>query len=60
MIDAYNISYMLMDSWRKYAMRSSGSISKLGTVPVYVEVNGELKLITDLVEDDGKILLKTE
>ena len=59
-LDAYNISFMLMDAWRKFAMRSSGDCSKLGQVPVYVEINGELKEVTDVVEVDGKIILKTE
>ena len=59
-LDAYNISFMLMDKWRKYAMQSSGSVEKLGTVPVYVEVNGELKEVIDVVDDNGKIILKIE
>ena len=57
-LDAYNISFMLMDKWRKFAMQSSGSIEKLGCVPVYVEVNGELKEVTDVVDEDGKIVLR--
>jgi hypothetical protein len=60
MIDAYNISYMLMNLWRNYAMRSSGSISKLNEVPAYVEVNGELVKIVDVVERYGKIILIKE
>ena len=59
-LDAYNISFMLMDKWRKYAMQSSGSVEKLGAVPVYVEVNGELKEVIDVVDDNGKIILKIE
>ena len=59
-LDAYNISFMLMDAWRKYAMQSSGDCSKLGVVPTYVEINGELKEVTDVVTEDGKIILKTE
>jgi hypothetical protein len=60
MIDAYNISFMLMDKWRKYAMQSSGSIEKLGQVPVFVEHNGELLEVTDVVDENGKIILKTK
>ena len=59
-LDAYNISFMLMDKWRKYAMQSSGSAEKLGCVPVYVEVNGELKEVADVIDNDGKIILKTK
>ena len=59
MFDAYNISFMLMDKWRKYAMQSSGSKEKLGTVPVYVEIDGELKEIVDVIDDNGRIILKT-
>jgi hypothetical protein len=51
---------MLMDKWRKFAMQSSGSKEKLGEVPTYVEVNGELKEIIDVVEEDGKIILKIQ
>ena len=59
-LDAYNISFMLMDKWRKYAMQSSGSKEKLGQVPVYVEINGELVEVSDVVDDNGKIILKTK
>ena len=58
-LDAYNISFMLMDAWRKTAMQCSGTGQKIGTVPTFVEVNGELKEVTDVVEVDGKIILKT-
>jgi hypothetical protein len=57
-LDAYNISFMLMDKWRKYAMQSSGSAEKLGCVPVYVEVNGELKEVINVVDENNKIILK--
>lgn len=59
-LDAYNISFMLMDKWRKYAMQSSGSVEKLGQVPVYVEVNGELVEVSDVSDENGKIILKTK
>jgi len=59
-LDAYNISFMLMDAWRKYAMQSSGTGEKLGNVPVYVELNGNLVRISDVDTSDGKIILKTE
>ena len=59
-LDAYNISFMLMDKWRKYAMQSSGSAEKLGRVPVYVEINGELVQVSDVIDDTGKIILKTK
>jgi hypothetical protein len=58
-LDAYNISFMLMDHWRKYAMQTSGTGEKLGSVPVYIEQAGELVRITDVVSEDGKIILKT-
>ena len=60
MIDAYNISYMLMNLWRNHAMGSSGTVSKLKEVPAYVEVNGELVKIVNVVEQDGKIILIKE
>lgn len=60
MLDAYNISYMLMNAWREYAMQVSGACEKLGSVPVYVEVDGKLVLVTDVTTNDGKIILKTD
>jgi hypothetical protein len=59
-LDAYNISFMLMDAWRKFAMRSSGAGEKLGQVPTYVEVNGELKEVVDVDSSTDKIILKTQ
>jgi hypothetical protein len=59
MLDAYNISFMLMDAWRKYAMSFSGSGEKLGQVPVYAEVDGKLVKVIDVTTDEGKIILKT-
>lgn len=59
-LDAYNISFMLMDIWRKYAMRQSGTPGKLGEVPVYVEINGTLARVIEVVEADNKVILKTE
>ena len=60
MIDSYNISFMLMNFWRNYAMRSSGTTSKLNEVPAYVEVDGQLLRIVDVVDQDGKIILIKE
>jgi hypothetical protein len=60
MIDAYNISYMLMNYWRTYAMRASGTPGKLGDVPVYVEVNGELVKVVGVEDQDNKIVLIKE
>jgi len=60
MLDAYNISFMLMEAWRKYAMQVSGACEKLGQVPVYVDVDGKLVKVIDVTSDDGKIILKTE
>lgn len=59
-LDAYNISYMLMEAWRKYAMQQSGTGDKLGQVPVYIKVNDELVRVVDVETVDGKIILKTE
>lgn len=60
-LDAYNISFMLMDAWRKFAMQTSGTGDKLGQVPVFVEINGELVRVSDVVtNNEGKIILKTE
>lgn len=59
MLDAYNISFMLMDAWRKYAIKASGTGEKLDRVPVYVTINGELVQVTDVTATDGKIILKT-
>lgn len=59
-LDAYNISFMLMDAWRKFAMLSSGAGEKLGDVPVYVEVNGDLKRIAEVDSSEDKIILKIE
>lgn len=59
-LDAYNISYMLLEQWRKYAMQSSGTGERLGDVPVYVEQNGQLVRITNVTSVDGKIVLETK
>jgi len=59
MLDAYNISFMLMDAWRKYAMQVSGACEKLGAVPVYVEVDGKISKVVDMTTEDGKIILRT-
>lgn len=59
MLDAYNISYMLMNAWREYAMQVSGACEKLGQVPVYAEVDGKLVKVTDVTTEDGKIILRT-
>ena len=60
-LDAYNISFMLMDAWRKFTMQTSGTGEKLGQVPVFVEINGELVRVSDVTTNtDGKIILKTE
>jgi nitrate reductase NapAB chaperone NapD len=59
MLDAYNISFMLMDAWRKYAMQVSGACEKLGAVPVYAEVDGKIVKVIDVTTDEGKIILKT-
>lgn len=58
-LDAYNISFILMNEWRQFAMQSSGSCERLAHVPVYIEQNGELVEVTDVVSVDGKIILKT-
>jgi len=60
MIDAYNISYMLMNFWRNYSIRASGYPDKLKEVPVYIEMNGELVKIVDVVDQEGKIILIKE
>ena len=60
MIDAYNISYLLMDHWRTHAMRASGTPGKLGDVPVYVEVNGELVRVVGVEDQNSKIVLIKE
>ena len=59
-LDAYNISFMLMDAWRIFAMKSSGAGEKLSQVPVYVKKNGELVEVLDVTCIDGKIVLETE
>ena len=59
-LDAYNLSFMLMDKWRKIAMRASSSVERMHDVPVYVEKNGELIRVTDVVEENGKIIIKAE
>jgi hypothetical protein len=59
-LDAYNISFMLMDAWRKFAMQSSGTGEKVGFVPTFVEVNGELLEVIDVDSSTDKIILKTK
>lgn len=59
-LDAYNISFMLMDAWRKFAMQYSGTGEKLGQVPTFVEVNGELHEVIAVDSSTDKIILKTK
>lgn len=55
--DAYELVQVLYDSWRKHAMRASGTMGNLNKVPVYVEVDGNLKEITGVVDNGGKLVL---
>ncbi len=59
-LDAYNISFMLMDAWRKFAMQYSGTGEKLGHVPTFVEVDGQLREVVDVDSSTDKIILKTK
>jgi hypothetical protein len=59
-MDAYNFSFMLMNLWRNKAMSNSGVPGKLAEVPVYIQLNNELKKIVDIKEVDGKIILVKE
>ncbi len=60
MIDAYNISFMLKNFWAKLALPTSGANNRAQEVPVYVQENGELKRVVNVIEEDGKIILVKE
>jgi|APCry1669191515_1035360.scaffolds.fasta_scaffold03776_3 hypothetical protein len=60
MIDAYDLHTKIIDAWRSLIINPSGGFVKKEwpVVPVYVEVNGELKAVDTLVTEDHKIILK--
>lgn len=55
--DAYELVQVLLDLWRKYAMRPSGTLGNLNKVPVFVEVDGNLREVTGVVDNGSKIIL---
>lgn len=62
-MDAYHISQIIKDKWQKYVLNGvdSGTISKtLNDVDVYVEVDGQLKRVYDITDENNKIILKVE
>ena len=62
-MDAYHISQIIKDKWQKYVLNGvdSGTISKtLNDVDVYVEVDGKLKRVYDITDENNKIILKVE
>jgi hypothetical protein len=59
-MDAYDIQLKILDAWRPLAVGvSGGSVNRQWeNVPVYVEVNGELKIVDEVTTQDNKIILK--
>ena len=62
-MDAYDISQSIKDKWQHYVLNGvdSGSVSKkLNDVFVYVEIDGSLKKVYNVTEQDNKVILKIE
>ena len=59
-MDAYDLKNKLVELWRPLSITPSGaSVSKYVTeVPVYVNINGELKQVSDVNNIDNKIVLE--
>lgn len=59
-MDAYDLKNKLIELWRPLSITQSGaSVSKyVPEVPVYVEINGELKQVSDVNVVNDKIVLE--
>lgn len=59
-MDAYDIQLKILEAWRLLAVDVSGySVNRQWiNVPVYVEVDGELKMVDNVTTQDNKIILK--
>lgn len=59
-MDAYDIQLKILEAWRLLAVDVSGSSVNRQwiNVPVYVEVDGELKMVDNVTTQDNKIILK--
>ena len=59
-MDAYDIQLEILRAWRPLAVDvSGGSVSRDWIdVPVYVEVDGELKVVDKVTTQNNKIVLK--
>jgi hypothetical protein len=59
-MDAYDIQLKILEAWRLLAVGVSGSSVNRQwiNVPVYVEVDGELKMVDNVTTQDNKIILK--
>ena len=59
-MDAYDIHLKILEAWRLLAVDVSGySVNRQWiNVPVYVEVDGELKMVDNVTTQDNKIILK--
>ena len=62
MMDAYDLKQAISDAWRPLALNHSADDIKKSwpVIPVYVEINGELKAITDIKVEDNKIIAGTK
>ena len=58
MLDAYDLQQMMLNGWRQLAFtNNAGSLQKqFADVPVYVNVNGELKPVTGMYINDKIVL----
>ena len=59
-MEAYDIQLKILEAWRLLAVDVSGySVNRQWiNVPVYVEVDGELKMVDNVTTQDNKIILK--
>ena len=59
-MDAYDIQQKILEVWRPLVVGASGSSvnREWVNVPVYVEVDGELKMVDNVTTQDNKIILK--
>lgn len=61
-MDAYDLQRQIFKSWQELSSLASGeSVEKrYPTVPVYVEVDGRLHIVTNAVTIDNKLILKVK
>ena len=59
-MDAYDIKNKIHEAWQGLSVMPcpASLVKDFVEVPVYVEINGELLKVINVIEIDGKIVLK--